>query len=494
MRHMDTGGVFVAALLLGVVACSDGSSETGSPDRDRVAQEFVTRPDLTPPKIDVTTTAAGKAANVESDDAFVFLGVKQKEKGAPMNGPLIVDSEGDPVWIKPMGETRWTYDLRVQQYRDKPVLTYWRGDTHEFGYGEGELVLLDQSYREIATVTTPGTHADFHEGNLTDKGTALLLSYPKVPRDLTSIGGSEDGWMRDCVVHEVDVATGKELFRWSALDHIPITDTEKGIDDDEDESGTQDAPFDPYHCNSINTDGNSLLVSARHTHAVYRINRRSGEIVWTLGGKSSDFNLPDEAQFHWQHDAQRQDDRTITLFDNEASEPSEEGESRGLRLSVDPKTKSVDVVTEYLPPDGRLSESQANVQVLDNGRVFIGWGSNPNYSLYSADGELLQDAELAGGISYRAYRQPWVGNPIEPPKLTIKDGKAYVSWNGATEVEEWRFVAGYDKASAEEVETVPADGFESSAKMPDAAYVAAIALDEAGTVLGTAEPGAWPVK
>ncbi|MGB0100036.1 MAG: arylsulfotransferase family protein, partial [Nocardioides sp.] len=355
------------------------------------------------------------------------------------------------------------------------------------------------------TVTTPGTHADFHDATLTEDGTALLISYPVTRQDLTDVGGPEDGWVRGSTVHEVDVASGKVLLTWDMLDHVPLTDTEAELDPEEDEdedeegddaggaeSGTKEAPFDPFHINSVTEDDDGdLLVSARNTHAVYKIDRRDGEVEWILGGTNSDFELDDGVAFAWQHDAERQDDGTITLFDNEAA-PEIGEESRGLRLRVDTDTMTASVVTEYLPPDGRLSESQGNLEVLEDGSVFVGWGSNPFYSHYSADGELLMDAELAGGISYRAYLMDWVGRPTEPPKMLLADEKAYVSWNGATEVDAWRFVAGDDEESAVEVATVPADGFEVSAEMPDEAYVAVQALDTSGKVLGTAEPGAWP--
>ncbi len=485
--------------MLAAAACTGGGDEAekedAAPDEPavEVAWEFVTRPDLTPPRIDVRSTDAAGADEIAAGDGLVFLGVKdQREKGAPMNGPVIVRADGTPVWVAPQGDTRWTYDLRVQEYDGEPVLTWWRGNTFPFGYGEGEWVLMDTSYREIATVTTPDTHADFHDGTLTEDGTALLISYPVVAQDLTELGGAADGYIRSSKVYEVDVASGKVLLEWDMLDHVPLSDTEAELDPEEGEAGTEEAPFDPFHVNSVSEDDDGdLLVSARNTHAVYKLGREDGDVEWILGGKSSDFELGDGVAFAWQHDAERQDDGTLTLFDNEAA-PEIGEESRGLRLAVDTDTMTASLVTEYLPPDGRLSESQGNLEQMDDGTVFIGWGSHPFYSHYTADGELLMDAELAGGISYRAYLMDWVGSPTEPPKFFLTDGSAYVSWNGATEVDSWRFVAGDDRDSAQEVRTVRADAFEVSAKMPDEAYVAALALDASGKVLATAEPGAWP--
>ena len=488
----------VATLLAGCSTEAEmrGAEPGGEPAAEQAAEAsgpagwaYVSRPDLTPPRTDVTGPAEG-----EDEDRLVLLGVKDQENGAPMNGPVITTADGEPVWVLPMGDTRWTYDLRVQRYRGEPVLTWWRGDTFPFGYGEGELVVMDDSYREIATVTTPGTHADFHDGTLTEAGTALLISYPVVRRDLSEVGGPEDGYVRSSVVHEVDVATGEELFSWDMIDHVPLTDSAAVIEEGSSEAGTEEAPWDPFHVNSVTEDGSdALIVSARNTSAVYRIDRRDGEVDWVLGGTGSDFEMSEDASFHWQHDAEIQDDGLLTLFDNEAA-PQVGETSRGLTLALDTDAMTAEVVSELLPPEGQpISESQGNMEVLDDGTVMVGWGAAPDWTHYSADGEVLRHGTLAGGISYRAYLQDWVGAPAEPPRMVVSGGSGFVSWNGATEVAQWRFVAGPDAESAEEVALVPADTFEVTAELPDEAYVGVEALDEDGEVLATAEPGSWPL-
>lgn len=482
-------GCSTEAEMRGEDAGADSSEPAASPATEGTAWEFVTRPDLTPPRVEVTGPEAAT-----DDDRLVLLGVKDRENGAPMNGQLITTTAGDPVWIQPMGDTRWTYDLRVQRYRGEPVLTWWRGNTFPFGYGEGELVVMDSSYREIATVTTDGTHADFHDGTLTPEGTALLIGYPVVERDLTEVGGPTAGYLRDCVVQEVDVATGRVLSEWDMLDHVPLSDTFSVIDEDAAEAGTREAPFDPFHVNSVTLDdADHLLVSARNTHAIYRVGREDGEVAWTLGGRSSDFTMTGDAAFAWQHDAERRADGTITLFDNEAA-PQIGDTSRGLRLALDEDARTASVVVEYLPPeDQAISESQGNLEELEDGTVFVGWGSVPDWTHYSADGEVLRHGTIGGGISYRAYLQSWVGDPAEPPRLVVVGGSGYASWNGATEVASWRFLAGADRDSAQEVAVVPADGFEVSSELPDAAYLGVQALDDGGEVLATAEPGSWPL-
>ena len=55
------------------------------------------------------------------------------------------------VWFKHV--RGGAYAFRAQLYEGKPVLTWWQGDVRRgFGYGEG--VIYDQSYKRIATVKT----------------------------------------------------------------------------------------------------------------------------------------------------------------------------------------------------------------------------------------------------------------------------------------------------------------------------------------------------
>jgi hypothetical protein len=283
------------------------------------------------------------------------------------------------------------------------------------------------------------------------------------------------------------VETGEVLFEWSALDHVPVDQTMIRLRANDAMDGTYARPLDYTHVNSVTEDlDGSLLISGRNTSAIYRVDRETGEVDWTLGGEASDFEMVGDAEFAWQHDAQRQDDGTLTLFDNEAA-PLVGEESRGLRLALDMRAMTATVVTEYLPPDGRVSTSQGNLQVRPNGNVFIGWGGLPFYSEYTEDGDLLLDAEIISGSSYRAYRQPWVGRPLDPPDLVVEDGTAYVSWNGATEVAFWRVLAGADAAHAREVVTAPRSAFETSIDVPDEPYLAVQALADDGRVLATVE-------
>jgi hypothetical protein len=403
--------------------------------------------------------------------------------GHGSNG-LIMDNQGHPVWVEPTGAG--VTDLRVQTYQGKPVLTYWSGQGIG-GHGEGMGIIKDTAYRTIAQVSAgDGLKADLHEFTLTASGTALLTSYPTIQRDLTPVGGSATGFMYDCHVQEVDVATGQLLFDWRASDTIPLDESFLKPSDDATANGTSaSAAYDPYHVNSVDARPDGYLVSARHTHTVYLVGK-SGSVQWRLGGKQSDFNLPDDAAFAWQHDVRQRGSGVISLFDNHYKDETA-GTSRGLLLTVDEKKRTA-VVKLELARGGHRGNAMGNVQFLPNGHYFVGWGSDPAATEFAADGTPVFEATGIGGGSYRVYRAEWAAAPETLPDIAVGPGNGstmqlYASWNGATAVESWRFLSGSDPEALSEAVTVKRTGFETTVAVAAAPRVAVQALDAMGKVL-----------
>ena len=199
------------------------------------------------------------------------------------------------------------------------------------------------------------------------------------------------------------------------------------------------------------------------------------------------------AETAWQHDARLQPDGTITLFDD-GSNPRVHYQSRGLRVRLNTASRTATPARVYPHPGNPLvSDSQGNMQTLASGNVVIGWGSVPSVSELGAAGELLMDAHLPPGYSsYRAFRFPWHGHPIAPPQasarlLAAHDSTAvFASWNGATDVQAWRVLAGSSAGALAPRATIPVSGFESSVTLPDPyPYVAVQALGPRGRLLGT---------
>jgi len=475
--------ILATALGLVCTACNEQAKPKAAAEPRVPTQHFRSRPDLRPPIVKILTPARGTAPG------YIFLAPKMAVAQA---GPMIMDDHGRLVWFHPLKLTKGVTDFRAQRYRGKPVLTWWRGRVSNVGIGEnGWYVLYDTLYRPVAEVRPGnGLVGDVHEFRLTSRDTALMTIYHRRNVDLRSIHGPKDGLIWDGIVQEVDISSGRVLFDWHSYPQIGVE--ESYSNPPRKQLGTKPFPYDYIHLNSIDEEPNgNLLVSGRNTHAVYEVSRRTGKVLWRLGGKHSDFRLGRGVRFAWQHDARRQPNGTVTLFDNGATPPVEKF-TRVLVLRVDEQRRRATLVRSYRHPKRLLSPFEGNAQFLPDGHVLVGWGAWPYVSELGADGRVVFDAYFGHGKkpgqdadSYRAYRFVWHGRPKEPPAMAVAGNKVYVSWNGATEVTRWQVLVGEANDDLAVVATAAKSGFETAIPFHTTGkYIAVQALDRKGEVIG----------
>ena len=395
--------------------------------------------------------------------------------GPGQRGPMIFDDHGRAVWFRRTKNV--AIDFRRQIYKGKPVLTWWEGTISKIGTGEGVGRILDASYRQIAEVQAGnGFHADVHEFLITPQGTALITVYNEVTVDLTSIGGPAAHPTLDSMLQEVDIATGKVLLEWHSLDHVSIADSYSPIL----------TPFDYFHINSIDVmpDGN-LLVSSRNTWGVYKLDRKTGDVIWRLGSRSSDFQLGPGVLFEYQHDARAHSDGTITIFDDGSGDLTHQ--ARAIRVGVDERNRIATLLQEYPHPTPLGVAAMGNAQVRPGDNVVVGWGTQPWITEFDSLGDVRFDATFdGGGWNYRAYRDTWVGRPDHPPAIARKGRTVYASFNGSTETAFWRLDGGPSPRALSPLATVPRAGFETAIAIPGRpAHVAVTALDAAKRRLST---------
>ena len=149
-----------------------------------------------------------------------------------------------------------------------------------------------------------------------------------------------------------------------------------------------------------------------------------------------------------------------------------------LVLRLDEAARSATLVRSYTRPKPLLSTSQGNAYFLADDHVLVGWGANPYVTEFAPDGRVLLDLTFGNEDvdSYRAFKDEWVGRPTTSPRAVVKDGRLYVSWNGATEVARWRVVGGLTFAKR---------GFETSVALANPPKPLVVqALDANGRVLG----------
>jgi hypothetical protein len=453
-----------------------GASAASTPREHRAARSrhprFRSAPGLYPAPVHMSRRAPG--------NRDIFLSPE---------GLMILNPSGQLVWFRHIHH-QVPINLAVQSYRGQRVLTWWQGHLIT-GHGtDGREVILNSSYRQIATVRAGwGLSSDLHEFQITPQGTALLDAFYPVRADLSSVGGPTNGVLFDNVIQQVDIRTGQVLWEWHAYGHVPLRDSYYGV--------SRDGEFDYFHINSIQRlPGQRLLISSRMMWAVYLINAHTGRLIWTLGGKSSSFRMGPGTGFRWQHDAHLNGHGLLTLFNDG---PDQRSQSSALELKLDASRRTVSLAHRQAHSPPLLASSQGSVQLLRGGEMFVGWGSQPDFSQYTRSGRQIFNGTLPLTYhSYRAYRFPWIGHPHDRPALALsRSGNGttwlYVSWNGATQVAQWRVLGGPSVHRLAALKTVPRHSFETAIALPGAPrHLAVQALDAHGHTLGRSQVATRP--
>ena len=466
-----TGGTFRFTIERSWGAIPPPIQRAVAPRQRGDTQSFHSRPDLTPVSIDVDHRYPG------AGDVFLT-----PMHGPTQWGPMIIGPRGSLIWFDPMpGPYTVASNLRIQRYLGQPVLTFWEGYVN-VDSGQGVDVIFNRHYQQIATVRAGnGLMADLHEFTITARNTALITAYSLVHWDGTGVGRGKDMDVVDCTVQVVDIRTGNVLFQWDSLDHIGLRDsylvpaTNPGV------------PYDYFHVNSIqqDSDGN-LIISARDTWTVYKINASTGSVMWTLGGKHSSFKMGPGTRTAYQHDAILHAGNVMSIFDDGGGPPVHP-QSRAVFERLNTRTMTATLLRADDHTPALRANVEGSVEERPDGRTFVGWGDAPYFTEYNRHGRQIFDGRLrSANSSYRAYEFSWDGQPLTQPALAVQQrGRGvrivYASWNGATDVASWRVLAGSAAGRLHPVGAGPRRGFESVIEVhSEARYFAVQALDSAG--------------
>jgi hypothetical protein len=212
--------------------------------------QFRSRPDLAPPRLNITIPAV--SGSVEKGFLFVapFEGYRDQWRHGPRQpGPYIFRDNGDLVWSGYALYSIWAANFQAARWNGKDVLFSFEGAHNPgYGHGHGHITFLDQHYETIRELRA-GNHklSDKHEFHIINENTGLIQVYQPVPRDLTAFGANpQQQWIVNAIIQgkfglsglffanffakayksltnsllELDIATGKLLFEWSSLDHV----------------------------------------------------------------------------------------------------------------------------------------------------------------------------------------------------------------------------------------------------------------------------------
>ncbi|KAM3422691.1 hypothetical protein BST61_g178 [Cercospora zeina] len=466
---------------------------------------FVTRPDLKPPKWNV---------NIHHEELLSpghwFVAPREplgaEEVVGPWVGPAIYDGRGELVWSgAALFRNTMTDDFRISNVGGQDLMTVLHQEK-----GQGVLVQPSYGVRNAIRFGDPRA-INIHEFHFVNDGSrALIIRSNKTTAsidDSRSVGVTEGCIAEFDGFEEFETNTWASVFKWSSFGQIKLN--ESTTDDGIAIKTKCDRGWDFLHANSVDKDytGNYYL-SARFTDTIYKISRLDGNIMWRLGGSRSDFDMAG-LRFSGQHSVRiinsNHSHTVLSILDNAIKDELQptHPHSRGLVLSLHTAATPMTVTTlaEYTHPHGvgAYAHARGNMQMLDNGNVFIGWSKQAVHSEHTIDGKLIMDAQLVPEWlgSYRNYKFAMVGHPREKIAVVAQEStddknaatNVWVSWNGATEVTQWNCYK-HESVGSQEVRTLAASakktGFETQLVITESVRNLTLeAVARNGTILGS---------
>lgn len=271
-----------------------------------------------------------------------------------------------------------------------------------------DLVIMDENYNEIERINyllEDGTSIPLenHSYLYLGENHYILTAYKAVEKEETINSKMQKVYVMDSYVQEIK--DGKiiwefnstkypELYKYSSLDKLDYT-----------------KPYQDYvHINSMEidkTDGN-LLCSYRNIDAIIKIDRKTGELIWILGGKGDQFGLTDKQKFSKQHSAISIGNNTIMIYDNGNANKK----SRVLKIKIDEKNKTVKEYKEY--DTGLYAYMMGSVRVLDEEKeiCLVCYGGG-NYSKYSVEEINYKENKVSFKFTFLNNRMMYNANKIK---------------------------------------------------------------------------------
>ena len=331
--------------------------------------------------------------------------VTPAEGGAGSPFAVVFDRNGTPMWWMDAGYNPIDAKLLPDGNLAWSESTGAPYATHSVPYEERTF-----DGKLVRTIQAVGAETDSHDLQVLPNGDYLTVSY--VPRDgvdLSPYGGPADATVTDALVQEVS-PKGKLVWSWSSANHVDVSESRPfmgAILAQPAHLADGRTAYDIAHVNSIEPDGDSVLISLRHTDAIYKVSRGTGEIEWKLGGERTAQSLTVEGEslvFGGQHDARLQPDGTVTVHDNRTGTMLG---PRALRFRIDETARTATQVEQITDPDAALSLCCGSARKLPGGNWVMSWGYNGLVTELTPSGRRVFALRFGGGCSRTAPCRCW---------------------------------------------------------------------------------------
>ena len=320
----------------------------------------------------------------------------------------IIDEDGYIAWWSEYSKKQ--FDFKYHPSSDQ--YTFTRRDENNSGIFHYR---MDNAFNIVDSISSVnGATGDIHEFQVFPNGNRCILATKDSVMDLSStlingVFGSANTTVVSMIVQEFDPA-GTLVFEWSSLDYLGPELYGPGL-------FINTSSFDYMHSNSIERDlDDNLILSMRGANLVVKIDHTTGNVIWKLGGNTSDFTFTNDPGFTGQHDARILDNGNISIFDNNFPTNSD---ARGIEYELDTVNFTATAVNESNYTFDFAARSLGSYRVLDNEYRLVGWGNtkrpSPSVTLYDPQGDIAADFFMKDTVvTYRAFFQDLPSLPTRP--------------------------------------------------------------------------------
>ena len=322
---------------------------------------------------------------------------------APIGG---LDGHGYLIIFDSLGTIRWFRDFGPQAVfattqQDDGHITAFVGASTGSNMSSGIYVEVTPTGDSVRSISALGSlYTDPHEllqsfDSQGNRRADYLFGYAFEAFDRTAEGG---GPSDSVAVHQVLRITAA-----GQVDTLISGDEHWSLADDVEPPVIADLD----HPNSIDFDlDGGVIVSYRDISAIVKVDRKTHQIIWQLGGTHNQFTFVGDplGGFDGQHTARILPNGHLLIFDNgwTHSPPA----SRAVEYALDPVQKTATMVWQYSANPSIFNDFTGSAQRLENGNTVVAFTRMGIVDEVRADGTLLSRAtlETAPGRIATPYR------------------------------------------------------------------------------------------
>ena len=312
--------------------------------------------------------------NLNKDSLFSFSGYLLFRTQMDPGIQFLMDDEGKIIWYS-MSDSAFSRPFNISNEFSYISLSK-KNIIHELSYNGDTLLTLnmvdDEIHHEITT-----------SSNVYDSSKVYIgLTYEY----LLNPNSEVDSIIGDGI--SVYNNSGIKIWSWNIFDHVNPYDEKYKIQNDW------------SHANGVEVDNDgNFLISFRNFSQIWKIDSRSGKILWRLG-IDGDYFLKENEIFYSQHAIHKNNTNNYMLFDNGARDYRET--SRALVFSLNEKNSVFNYIRSVYLPNDLFTFKQGSVYNIDDEKYLFCSSTNNRIVILNSNGKILWDLESDHSF-YRVY-------------------------------------------------------------------------------------------